>query len=194
MYFSSDEKRIAFPERQEDRDPMKKPVGKEISSKLEKLSYELRQETDYNSIFSLVKRAVKTFTGKERAGLGLALADLPPQLGAFWEVGGNYIVINKNLLSSLKAANRSPIEINSYVFVILMHEYLHSLGFLDELSTRAVTAKICKGIFEEGHPARLLSEKDPWQVYPFLMHAPAGKWEGVKIVDNFDRDSTSYIV
>jgi len=24
------------------------------------------------------------------------------------------------------------------------------------------------------------------------MHAPAGKWEGVKIVDNFDRNFTSY--
>ncbi len=131
---------------------------------------------------------------KERVGLGLALADLPSQLGAFWEVGGNYIVMNKNLLDALKYANRPRDEINSFIFVILMHEYLHSLGILDEYKARAMTARICATIFEEGHPAYELATKDPWQVYPFLMQVPNGKGENFKIIGNFDSDTVSYIM
>ena len=165
----------------------------DIPSGLSKLSGGSSSSPDYNSIFSLVRKAVKNTLKKERVGLGLALADLPSQLGAFWEVGGNYIVMNKNLLDALKYANRPRDEINSFIFVILMHEYLHSLGTLDEYKARAMTARICATIFEEGHPAYELATKDPWQVYPFLMQVPNGKRENFKIVGNFDSDTVSYI-
>ncbi|MCL6003278.1 MAG: hypothetical protein M0Z77_06890 [Thermoplasmatales archaeon] len=168
--------------------------GTDIQNELAKLSTVSAPHTDYNSIFSLVRKAVKTFTGKERVGLGLALADLPSQLGAFWEVGGNYIVMNRNLLEALKYANRSKVDVNSYVFVILTHEYLHSLGVLDENMARTITAQICATTFEEGHPAFELGTRDPWQVYPFLAYAPSGKGENLRIISNFDSDSVSYIM
>jgi hypothetical protein len=150
--------------------------------------------TDYNTIFSLVRKTVKSVLGRERVGIGLALANLPAQLGAFWEVGGNYIVMNRNLLDALKHANRPREEVNSFVFVILMHEYLHSLGILDEYKARATVARICATIFEGGHPAYELGTRDPWQVYPFLANAPSGNGENLKIVENFDSDTVSYIM
>ncbi len=166
----------------------------DIPSELGRLSDLTTEKTDYNSIFSLVRKAVKSVTNKERVGLGLALADLPSQLGAFWEVGGNYIVMNKNLLDALKYAHRPTAEINSFVFVILMHEYLHSLGVLDEYKARAMTARICATIFDEGHPAFEIGTKDPWQIYPFLAQVPNGNGENLRIVNNFDSDSVSYIM
>ena len=166
----------------------------DIPSSLSRLSGGNSSRTDYNSIFSLVRKAVKTALGKERVGLGLALADLPSQLGAFWEVGGNYIVMNKNILDALRYANRPKEEINSFVFVILMHEYLHSLGVLDEYKARTMTARICATIFEEGHPAYEIGTRDPWQVYPFLMQVPSGNGENLKIIGNFDSDTVSYIM
>jgi hypothetical protein len=166
----------------------------DIPSELGKLSDLNTEKTDYNSIFSLVRKAVKSITNKERVGLGLALADLPSQLGAFWEVGGNYIVMNKNLLDALKYVHRPTAEINSFVFVILMHEYLHSLGVLDEYKARAMTARICATIFDEGHPAFEMGTKDPWQVYPFLAQVPNGNGENLRIINNFDSDSVSYIM
>jgi hypothetical protein len=166
----------------------------DIPSNLSRLSGGNSSGTDYNSIFSLVRKAVKTALGKERVGLGLALADLPSQLGAFWEVGGNYIVMNKNILDALRYANRPKEEINSFVFVILMHEYLHSLGVLDEYKARTMTARICATIFEEGHPAYEIGTRDPWQVYPFLLQVPSGNGENLKIIGNFDSDTVSYIM
>jgi len=194
MYLLSQEGGITYPASPRHGSPVKSPLGKDIPSQLAKLSDGLKEKTDYSSIFSLVRKAVKSFTGKERVGLGLALADLPSQLGAYWEVGGNFIIMNRNLLGALRAARRQEVEINSYVFVILMHEYLHSLGMLDEENARSATASICREIFEAGHPARELSSKDPWQVYPFLVYAPNGNGENLKIVENFDADSVPYIM
>jgi hypothetical protein len=165
-----------------------------FSLELNRLGDSNGHNTDYNSIFSLVRKAVKSTIRKERVGLGLALADLPAQLGAFWEVGGNYIVMNRNLLYALKVANRSDTEVNSFVFVILMHEYLHSLGVLDENRAREMTARICATIFEEGHPAFEIGTKDPWQVYPFLMKIPNGNGGNLKFITNFDSDAVSYIM
>lgn len=169
-------------------------TGIDFSSELNRLGDSNGHSTDYNSIFSLVRKAVKSTLGKERVGLGLALADLPSQLGAFWEVGGNYIVMNRNLLDALKVANRSGTEVNSFVFVILMHEYLHSLGVLDESRAREMTARICAIIFEEGHPAFEIGTKDPWQVYPFLMKIPNRNGGNLKFINNFDSDTVSYIM
>ena len=43
----------------------------------------LDNEMDFDNIFSIVKKTVKQVTGKSRAGLGLALSNLPTGLGAF---------------------------------------------------------------------------------------------------------------
>ncbi|MEM0130432.1 MAG: hypothetical protein QW100_04150 [Thermoplasmatales archaeon] len=166
----------------------------EIVQDLSDLSRGSRDKVDYDSIFTLVRRAVKATLGVERSGIGLALSSLPTGLGAFWEVGGNFIVLNKTLVSALAAAGRSQLEINSFVFVILMHEYLHSIGILDEESTRETTRKLCVSLFPENHPAYVLGSKDPWQVYPFLMSVPGGRGEKIEFVTHFGTDSVSYIM
>lgn len=173
---------------------VKGPVAGDIPSRLALLPESVNEKTDYNAIFVLVRKAVKKVIGRERVGLGLALADLPSQLGAYWEVGGNYIVMNRNLVNALKTSRIPTREINSFVFVILMHEYLHSLGVLDEYKARSLTAKICMSIFDEKHPAYELSTRDPWQVYPFLAYTPNGRNQYMEFVENFDSDTVSYIM
>jgi len=168
-----------------------KSFPKEFNRQVEQ---QLASNTDYNAIFSFVKRIVKISTGNERVGIGLALADLPSQLGAYWEVGGNFIVMNENLLRALKSMNRSTEEINSFIFVILMHEYLHSVGFLNEGSARGITAEICSHLFFTDHPAYVLGTTDPWKVYPFLIMTPTRGNGEIRIVSNFDMNSTPYIV
>ncbi len=154
---------------------------------------DLSPRMDYDALFMLVKETVRKSLGKERVGIGLALADLPNVLGAFWEVGGNYIVLNENLVRALRVAGKSEEEFNSFVFVILMHEYIHSLGFVDEAETRDLTGKICSSVFPEKHPAFVLGNSDPWEVYPFLKMLPRSGDPSLKFVSKFDSDSTSYI-
>lgn len=148
---------------------------------------------DYDQIFSLVKKTVKTATGRERSGLGLALADLPPTLGAFWQVGGNYIVMNENLVNAMIRLSRSTREFNSFVYMILTHEYLHSCGYIEESEARRMTAMVAEKAFGPEHPASRMSTNDLWRLYPEILNVKGGNGSSFRIVSKFDSDSTSYI-
>jgi len=154
----------------------------------------LEEPADYDAVFRVVRTVVRRVLGVERPGLGLALSNLPPQLGAYWPVTGNLIVLNEGLVAAMRAASRSSLELNSFVYVILAHEYLHSLGYFDEGSVRRVTANVTRTAFGADHPATRMAEGNLWEMYPFLARAPTGDGRKLRIVPGFDRASTqSYI-
>lgn len=149
---------------------------------------------DYNAIFRVVRGAVHHVLGIERPGLGLGLSNLPPQLGAYWQVTGNLIVMNEGLVETMRAHARSPIELNSFVYVILAHEYLHSLGYLEERAVRDVTAHVTRNAFGPDHPATRMAEGDLWRLYPFLAYAPGGNGQRLRVVRGFDRATTDQYI
>ena len=154
--------------------------------------FSLEGPMDYDMIFHVVKGSVKAVTGKERAGLGLALSDLPPTLGAYWQVGGNYIVINEALVNEMARISHNPLEFNSFVYMILTHEYLHSVGYIDELSARRMTATVAGKTFGTEHPAFRMSNNDVWRLYPQLLGVKGGDGSSLKIITKFDSSSLSY--
>lgn len=157
-------------------------------------STSLDSEMDYDGIFSVVRKAVRYAINRERSGLGLILSDLPPALGAFWEVGGNYIVLNESLVDAMRAMSSSTREFNSYVFVVLAHEYLHSIGYIDEGEVRKVTFSVISKAMGSSHPATAMAGGDLWQLYPFLRFASHAGGRGARVVGKFDTESTrSYI-
>jgi hypothetical protein len=145
---------------------------------------------DYDAVFRVVRDAVRQVLGIERPGLGLGLSDLPPQLGAYWQVTGNLIVLNEGLVDAMRSHARTPTELNSFVYVILAHEYLHSLGYLDERSVREVTARVTRTALGPDHPATRMAEGDLWRLYPFLSLARGGTGRRLKVVTRFDLDTT----
>lgn len=153
----------------------------------------LDNKMDYDKVFSVVKNSVRHVTGKERSGLGLALSDLPATLGAFWQVGGNYIVMNQVLIDAMSKLTGSIREFNSFVYMILTHEYLHSLGFIDEMEARKMTAEVAMKSFGKDHPAFTMSNGDLWTLYPQLRALNGGTGQSIRIIGNFDSSSTSYI-
>ena len=48
----------------------------------------LDTEMDFDHVFRVVRDTTRSALGLERTGLGLALSDLPPSLGAYWPVTG----------------------------------------------------------------------------------------------------------
>ncbi len=150
----------------------------------------LEVPADFDTVFRVVRRAVRSVLGLERPGLGLGLSNLPPQLGAYWQVAGNLIVLNEGLVETMRAHAGSPLEFNSFVYVILAHEYLHALGYLDETSVREVTARVTRAAFGPDHPATAMAEGDLWRLYPFLAFARGGDGQRLKVVRRFDLDST----
>jgi hypothetical protein len=149
---------------------------------------------DYDGIFRVVRDSTRAVLGRERPGLGLALSDLPPSLGAYWPVTGNLIVLNEGLVETMRRHAGSPRVFNSFVYVILAHEYLHTLGYLAESQVRPATAYVARHAFGPDHPATRMAEGDLWRMFPFLAEAPPGRGDRLRVVPGFDRDSTfSYI-
>lgn len=154
----------------------------------------LDRPASLDAVFQVVRGAVRNVLGIERTGLGLALQDLPPSLGAYWQVTGNIIVMNEGLLGAMQAHADSPLELNSYVFVILAHEYLHALGYLDEAAVRRVTAQVTRGALGAQHPATRMAEGDLWKMYPFFAYAPQGTGRHFRLVRGFDRAATDQYI
>src|ERR1051325_10605948 len=92
-------------------------------------------------IFEVVKDSVRLTLKESRAGIDLGLIDLGNTdhelLSAYYPMGSNVIVLNKTPLRRITQTR--PKLMKPYVFTVLLHEYLHSLGYLDEETTRKLT-------------------------------------------------------
>jgi hypothetical protein len=127
--------------------------------------------------------------------LGLANLGNHPQgwFGAFYPVGTNIIVMNSVPMKRIKET--SPELYKPYVFHVLLHEYLHSLGYLDEQHVRRMALEISQDLFGEEHPATRIAT-DPMTFFPNLVY-PNINWQpenvGIELVDGFDRSSVGYI-
>jgi hypothetical protein len=160
---------------------------------------ELESAKNLADIFELVKTTVRKATGQERAGLMLGLANLGggPEgfVGAFYPVATNIIVMNSLPLKRIKETD--PALYKPYVFHILLHEYLHTLGIIDEAAARQKAYEISEATFGREHPvtqfAADLSKFIPKLVYPVYGWRPPQEYQ-LELVRGFDRSATaSYI-
>ncbi|MFQ5711851.1 MAG: hypothetical protein ACE5GD_08765 [Candidatus Geothermarchaeales archaeon] len=161
------------------------------------ISGELERCKDASCVFKLVKRGVREELGRSRGGLMLGLQDLPHPLLAYHVMGGNFIVVNRRVLRRVEGHARSRLEVNSYLFYILLHEYLHSLGQMSEVRVRIMVGEVCEKLFGRDHPCTRIAVDGLASVFPgiawpdsrSLFQPPAG----VEIVPDFDKESISYI-
>ena len=160
---------------------------------------EFERSESFADLFELIKSIVRNSIGRERSGLMLAFEELGVRpngfVGGFHPVGSNFIVMNKSAARMIKET--LPQMYKAYCFHILLHEYLHTLGFLDELNTRVVAHLVTKEAFGENHPATYMSSKfhEMLNQMPVGLYSIAQKQErgGIEIVDDFDSASTNYI-
>jgi len=147
--------------------------------------------------FEDVKEVVRKSEGRSRAGLMLGLQELGSSLngfiGAYYPASSNIIVMNKTPLRRIIDTN--PKLFDPYVFHVLLHEYIHSLGFLDERTTELKTYEISKEHFGEDHIITQLSTNMrkffPNLVYPVYGWLPSRNVPTIEIVHGFDRSNTS---
>ncbi|RPI84312.1 MAG: hypothetical protein EHM34_03840, partial [Nitrosopumilales archaeon] len=109
----------------------------------------LRGLKDFNEVFEFVKYSVNSVYEMKRAGLSLMLHRMPTRVGAYHVLGSNVIAINSILLEQVKKYSASNDEYNSYLFTVLLHEYLHSFGILDEHIVRQMCVELCEKFFGE---------------------------------------------
>jgi hypothetical protein len=166
---------------------------------LSDLSSQLAYAKDLADVFEVVKKAAERTLGERRAGLMLGLADLPLSLGAFYVVGSNIIVMNRNLYNRILVEH--PNMVNAFSFRILLHEYLHSMGYLNEREVRRLVSEVSHSALGAHHPATRISWRRIQYYFPHTQYMPHRRWRGrrrlsdleITVVKGFDRSSTVYI-
>lgn len=148
----------------------------------------------FDEIFEIVKAATERSLGMHRAGLTLVLGDIPNSVGAYHQMGSNAIVMNRNLLRIVEKISKSRVKMNSYIFMILLHEYLHTLGYTDDRQVRTLSRQIAKECFGARHPAGEMAVMPLDRFFPDLGKYAAFRDKGeYETVRRFDTSSTPYI-
>ena len=158
------------------------------------LLHELDNAENYGQVWRIVKDTVEFAQGKKREGMMLFLDDLPLQLGAYYPVGTNNIVLNRALVEIVEHSVSSKSTVNALTYNLLLHEYLHALGELSEVEVRHMVVQVAKKCFGEQHIATVLACKSPWVL---LKDIPLGPFNAPKrvmeIVKDFEKTG-KYIV
>jgi len=159
------------------------------------ISQKLQEASTLSEVFELVKLAVWQMLGKDQAGLMVGLTDIPTEnawLGAYYSPDSNIIIMNKLPIRKLK--QKSPELFVPYAFNVLLHEYIHSLGYYDEEEARRLTYAISRQLLGEGHIATQLA----LDINQFMEHINyAGmpvQSDAIEFLPGIDRKNTDYIM
>ena len=153
----------------------------------------LRRLRDFNEVFEFVKYSVSSVYEMKRAGLSLMLHGMPTRVGAYHVLGSNVIAINSILLDQVKEYSDSNVEYNSYLFTVLLHEYLHTFGILDEQKVRQMSVELCEKFFGREYMVTAIA-MDPLKIFPQLGSVRYDRFENkYELIKNFDNSNQTYI-
>ncbi len=153
----------------------------------------LKKAQSFEDVYRLVKQLVVERYGLRRGGMGLILADLPPHIAAYHEIGSNAIVVNQTMLNAVYTATKSRTIVNSYLFVVLLHEYLHALGF-DEKQTRELVRDAVSSVLPFDHIATKIALTSIYDALPELRNIVVQPNSSKPVlVKDFDTDNLTYI-
>ena len=149
-------------------------------------------------MFEVVKNLVECELGRHRAGLMLGLVDLGLShggfVGAYFVVGGNAIVVNRQALAAIRS--QQPELEKPYQFYLLLHEFLHAVGILDEAECRGTAAALSARAFGKSHDVTRIS-RDFGGMFRNIIQPGYGYMPpedtSIEIIMGFDRSSVNYI-
>ena len=151
----------------------------------------LNKAKSIQDMFEIVKSIGKEYFGDDQSGLLVGLSDLGSYgknfVGAFYNMNANMIVINERPIKALNGT----MHLKPYLFHIILHEYIHSLGHLDEAETRALALKVSIKYFGPNHLATQMAY-DIGKFVPDLSYDEPENID-IKYLTGIDRKNTNYI-
>lgn len=154
----------------------------------------LGKAKNYGEVWKIVKETAQFALGKRRDSMMLFLDDLPLQLGAYYPLGTNNIVLNRALVEIVEASMSDKPTLNALVYNLLLHEYLHALGEESETRVRSLVVDVAKKCFGETHIATVVASKSPWVLLKDIPLGPLNAPKRVmEIVRDFERTG-KYVV
>ena len=159
---------------------------------------ELKKSRTFADIFEIVKCMVREYLGADQAGLLVGVTDLGTHdqgfVGAFYSLDANMIIINKRPLARISQTN--PSLYNYYLFHVMLHEYVHSIGLFDESQTRQLVNEMSEHYFGSKHIVTQLASNIerfiPNLAYPVQGFQPPQDIN-IEFVKGIDRKNTDYI-
>jgi len=163
--------------------------------KIEENRQRLDTAQGYSEVWEIVKDNAKAVLNNQRPGMMLFLDDMPLKLGAYHPLGTNNIVLNRALVQIVEATTNSRKLLNAFVYTILLHEYLHALGYIREAEVRPLVYEVSKACFGEEHVATQLAKSGPWSLLRGLpLDALKAPKRVIEIVKDFEKTNKRYIV
>jgi hypothetical protein len=165
-----------------------------VISRIEGYRSELHDAEDFRDIWEIVKDSVKDVLQQYRVGMMLFLDDLHLHVGAYHQVGTNNIVMNRVLLEVVESTVQDSLRINAFIYHILLHEYLHALGYISEREVKALVRQVSNACFGSQHVVTQLANEGPWTV---LQNIPLRSFQMpkrmIEIVKDFESSNQNYI-
>ncbi|BDC18610.1 hypothetical protein [Acidianus sp. HS-5] len=117
---------------------------------------------DLDIVLNEVKKDVKARKGRE-ANARVTLARFNPSVLGFVRAGDDTIYINEIPYSQFRYTQYE----HDYLYVVILHEYLHLLGIAEEREVRRITMEIVEDKFGDGSFAYKFSIQlaDPIDIY-----------------------------
>lgn len=159
---------------------------------------ELEKAKTFADIFEIAKEMVREHLGAEQSGLMVGVTDLGSFdrgfIGAFYSLEANMIIINKRPLKRL--LQTKPSLYNYYLFHVMLHEYVHSIGSFDEAQTRQLVYEITEHYFGPNHVATQFASNME-RFMPNLTYPTRGfqvpQDINIEFVKGIDRKNINYI-
>ena len=160
-----------------------------------KFGKSLELAANYAEVWQIVKDSVDFAFGKRRGSMMLFLDDLPLQIGAYYPVGTNNIVLNRHLVDIVEATLNDKRKVNDLVYNLLLHEYLHALGELSEVEVRRQVVTVAEKCFGSEHEVTVLARKSPWILLKDVpLETALAPKRVMQIVRNFEKTTDKYVV
>jgi len=89
---------------------------------------------------------------------------------------------------------KSKRVVNALIYNLLVHEYLHALGELQEADVRQKVSEVARKAFGEDHVAAQMAEKSPWALLKDIpLEAISVPKRVMEIVRDFEK-TDKYVV
>jgi hypothetical protein len=139
----------------------------------------------FSQLFQLVIDVTSYFLEKSRHGALIGLIELGYDrgsfIGGFHKVGTNEIYLNRSALRIMREESK-PEEYKAYLFHLMLHEYIHWLGYKEE-KTRQLTRAISLELFDTRHPVGRLVVMGLNALFPYSFHEERYKPEPQELVN-----------
>jgi hypothetical protein len=148
----------------------------------------LDKAKNYAGVWKIVKETTECALGKRRDSMMLFLDDLPLQLGAYFPVGTNNIVLNRTLVEIVEASLSDKPTVNALIYNLLLHDICMHCGV--EAGGQEVVEVAKKCLAKDTLPLRLhVSHRGFAKDIPWTYNGPKRLWN----VSDFEKTG-KYIV